>query len=147
MKKEYHLMINGVNYKWGSPAITGAGIRELGNVPSADKLYFQKKGSHEEVEISDSDVVDLTNPGIEKFISRKSDVTIIVNAQEHSWDKEQITYDELVILAFGSNNSNTAYTVTYSNGPTANHEGFVVKGQSVVVCDKIIFNVTGTSQS
>jgi hypothetical protein len=131
MQKDLHLMIDGKNYKWESQTITGSEIKQLGGIEPTAELFLQAKGHHEDELIHDEQQVDLTNPGIEKFYSKpKPQVVIIVNAREQIWDKTQISYDELVMLAYGNVEGNKAYTITYSNGPKENRKGFIVKGQS-----------------
>ena len=77
------------------------------------------------------------------------EVTIIVNTREKTWNKNEISYEEVIVLAFGSysNDENVVYTVTYSKGPDSHHEGSLVKGGSVKVKDGMIFNVTQTNKS
>jgi len=77
------------------------------------------------------------------------EVTIIVNTREKTWNKKEISYEEVIVLAFGSysNDENVVYTVTYSKGPDSHHEGSLVKGGSVKVKDGMIFNVTQTNKS
>ena len=77
------------------------------------------------------------------------EVTIIVNTGEKTWNKKEISYEEVIVLAFGSysNDENVVYTVTYSKGPDSHHEGSLVKGGSVKVKDGMIFNVTQTNKS
>lgn len=147
MQNFYHLMINGTNYKWEHSLISGSEVKQLGGIEPTAKLYLKGKGNQPDELVADEQQVDLSNPGIEKFVSKDVRVVIIVNSREHSWEKPQISYDELVVLAFGNVAGNMAYTITYSNGPVQNPEGFVVKGQVVVVCNKMNFNVTGTCQS
>jgi len=77
------------------------------------------------------------------------EVTIIVNTREKTWNKKEISYEEVITLAFGSysNDENVVYTVTYSKGHDSHHEGSLVKGDSVKVKDGMIFNVTQTNKS
>lgn len=77
------------------------------------------------------------------------EVTIIVNTREKTWNKKEISYQEVIVLAFGSYSSdeNTVYTVTFSRGPESHHEGSMVKGDSVKVKDGMRFNVTPTNKS
>ena len=147
MGKILHLIINGVNYKWEHSLIKGSEIKNLGGIDPTAELYLQGKGQSPDQLILDNQEIDLTSPGIEKFYSIKVEYSIIVNTREKTWAAHQISYDELVILAFGNIESNKSYTITYSNGPKENREGFIVKGKSVTVCNKMIFNVTGTIQS
>ena len=77
------------------------------------------------------------------------EVTIIVNAREKAWDKKEISYEEVVTLAFGSysDDENIVYTVNFSKGENPRHEGSMVKGDSVKVKKGMIFNVTQTNKS
>lgn len=76
-------------------------------------------------------------------------VTIIVNTRPKKWSKREISYEEVVILAFGSysEDPNVVYTVTFSKGPDHKREGSMVKGQSVKVKEGMVFNVTQTNKS
>jgi hypothetical protein len=75
--------------------------------------------------------------------------TLIVNTREKKWPKKEISYEEIVALAFGSydGNPNIVYTVTYSRGPKPHQEGSLVKGESVQIQNEMIFNVTKTDKS
>ncbi len=77
------------------------------------------------------------------------EVTIIVNTREKTWNKKEISYEEVIVLAFGSysDDENIVYTVTFSKGPESHHEGSMVKGDSVKVKNGMIFNVTQTNKS
>ncbi len=79
----------------------------------------------------------------------QKEYTIIVNAREKTWIKKEISYEEVIVLAFGSYSSdeNIVYTVTFSRGPESHHEGSMVKGDSVRVKNGMIFNVTQTNKS
>jgi hypothetical protein len=76
-------------------------------------------------------------------------VVIIVNTREKRWNKKAISYEQVVILAFGaySPDPNTVYTIKFSKGPEHNREGSLVKGKSVKVKCGMIFDVTQTNKS
>lgn len=80
---------------------------------------------------------------------KHKEYTIIVNTREKVWNEKEISYDQVVILAFGSysDDPNIAYTVTFSKGEQPKHEGSLTKGDSVRVKDGMIFNVTQTNKS
>jgi len=81
---------------------------------------------------------------------KKKKVSIIVNTRPHDWDKkEEISFEEVVTLAFGSysEDPNVVYTVTYKRGEDRKKEGSLVKGESVKVKNGMIFNVTQTNKS
>lgn len=75
--------------------------------------------------------------------------TLIVNSREKTWNEHHISYEQVIVLAFGSysNDPNDVYSVTYIKGEHTHHEGSLVKGQSVPVKDGMIFNVTHTNKS
>ncbi|HAU07749.1 MAG: hypothetical protein UW46_C0004G0041 [Candidatus Yanofskybacteria bacterium GW2011_GWF1_44_227] len=77
------------------------------------------------------------------------DTIIIVNAREKVWNKKEISYEEVIVLAFGSysNDENVVYTVTFSKGENPHHEGSMVRGDVVKVKKGMIFNVTQTNKS
>ena len=74
---------------------------------------------------------------------------IIVNAREKLWPKDEITYQEVVVLAYGSYSSddNVVYSVSFSKGPESNHYGTMVKGDIVKVKNNEVFNVTQSNKS
>lgn len=79
----------------------------------------------------------------------RRDVEITVNTRKKKWAKEEISYQEVVILAFGaySDDPRVVYTVDFSNGPKHHREGSLVKGQLEKVKCGMIFDVTQTDNS
>lgn len=75
--------------------------------------------------------------------------TIVVNGREKQWSEKEISFEQVVKLAFDNyvDNGNTIYTVTYKRGQGNKPEGSMVKGDVVKVKDKMIFNVTATDKS
>jgi len=74
-------------------------------------------------------------------------VVIIVNGREKEWSEKEISFKQIVELAFGvyEDNDQIVYTVTYK-GP-GNQEGTMVVGDIVKVKKGMIFNVTRTDKS
>lgn len=77
------------------------------------------------------------------------DVIIFVNGTQKTVDKGQISYREVVTLAFGSYEDvpTIVYTVLYSRGHGNKPTGTLVDGESVRVKKGMIFNVTRTDKS
>jgi len=75
--------------------------------------------------------------------------TIIVNTREKKFLGREISFDQVVQLAFGSVSSepNIVYTVTYKRGEGNKPEGDMERGDTVKVKDGMIFNVTQTDKS
>ena len=151
VKKKLHFFINDKPFTWYKQYIRGIQIRELGNISAEDDIFLDIKEGWEDDQILNDEVVDLARPGKERFFSkpRSTEFTIIVNARQHVWKETNISFEQLVVLAFGTydNNPNKGYTVTYSRGWDPKPEGTMVKGSSVRVKNKMIFDVTATDKS
>ena len=78
-------------------------------------------------------------------------ITVIVNGVEKRLPlgTHVLSYEEVVRLAYGSysDDSQTIYTVVYSNGPAENRKGSLVKGKSVKIQKGMIFNVGRSDKS
>ncbi|MGN4935048.1 multiubiquitin domain-containing protein [Aeromonas veronii] len=73
-------------------------------------------------------------------------VNIIVNARPRKVDGDQISYEEVVELAFpGQVDPNIVYTVTYVGPQTP--DGTLVEGQSVAIRNGMKFDVNKTNRS
>ena len=79
---------------------------------------------------------------------KDKEVTIIVNGREKTVTSKELTFDEVVDLAFDDpqRGPNIVFTITYRRGE-GNKEGSLLEGQSVKVKDGMIFNVTRTDKS
>ncbi|WP_421940633.1 multiubiquitin domain-containing protein [Pedobacter sp.] len=144
------LTINDKQYKWYEQYITGKQLKDLAKIPFEDVLYLSIKKPWEDELIGNTTSVDLARPGIEHFFSTKVDheIVIIVNGKPKSWNKEKISFEQVVSLAEGNANSDQkAYTVTYLKGPKPNPQGEMAKGDNVFVTNKMIFNATPTDKS
>jgi hypothetical protein len=150
-KRVLELTINGKKYEWNQQYITGSEIRRLGNIPHDDEIFLAIKKPWEDEPIIDDKQVNLARPEIEKFYSKNKlhKITLVVNGRPKEWTERAITFEQVVVLAFGSYdpNPNKVYTVTYDRGPHENPEGTMVKGDKVLTKDKMIFNVTCTDKS
>lgn len=81
---------------------------------------------------------------------RDRSITIVVNGRAKQWKKKEITFEELVQLAFEHppHGNDTIFSVTYRKGGNPNRpDGVMVEGDSVKVKDGTIFNVSATNRS
>ncbi|MER5569163.1 multiubiquitin domain-containing protein [Streptomyces goshikiensis] len=76
-------------------------------------------------------------------------VTIIVNARPHIWGAKEITYEQVVDLAYPGQppNEQDTYTVRYSRGHNGHGTGSLTAGHSVRVKEGMVFDVYRTSRS
>lgn len=79
----------------------------------------------------------------------KKTVTIVVNGREKEVEKGELSFEEVVALAFGPPEAgdNIIYTVTYKRGHGNKPEGTLVEGDTVKVKDGMVFNATRTDKS
>lgn len=145
------LTINGRHVEWREQYITGSEIRNLGSIPKEDEIFLAVKKPWEDEMIPNDSRVNLARPEIEHFYSKSKDVsvTLMVNGRPKSWNEKDITFEQVVVLGLGKYdpNPNICYTVTYDKGPRENPEGSMVRGDKVVVKNKMVFNVSATDKS
>lgn len=76
--------------------------------------------------------------------------TVIVNGRPKQWDSKEITFEQVVSLAFDSppNGADTIFSVTYRRGGNEHRpEGVMVEGDSIKVKEGTVFNVSATNRS
>jgi len=79
----------------------------------------------------------------------KKTVTIIVNGRKKEVEKDKMSFEDIVNLAFDNNPPKgelIVITVTFSKGE-GGKQGTLLPGQDVNVKDGMIFNVTATDKS
>jgi Multiubiquitin len=81
--------------------------------------------------------------------TQKKEVTIIVNGRERTVAKDELSFDDIVALAFANppTGENILITIVYRRGHGDKPEGSLVPEGSVRVKDGMIFDVTATDKS
>ena len=76
-------------------------------------------------------------------------VTIIVNGTPKVVEKERMTFDEIVALAYETppTSDGVQFTIQYTKGHSDKPKGTLVEGQSVKVKEGMEFDVTPTNRS
>ena len=74
---------------------------------------------------------------------------IIVNARPYTVEHDEVTFDEIVNIAYpdGGRGALISYTVLFYEGGGREKEGGVSVGEKVKVKDGTVFNVTRTDRS
>lgn len=130
---------------------TGQALYALAGVTGESKLFREVTGDKEDPEIPNGpESVHLTPD--EHFHSGPAasmHITIIVNARKKVVETPELTFAEVVALAFDTApvGGNILFTVTYRNGPPANPEGSLIEGGRVKLKNEMIFNVRATDKS
>lgn len=76
-------------------------------------------------------------------------VSIVVNGREKTVEDEELTFDQVVALAFDNPPTGEfiCFTITYRRAGGRKPEGTLIEGKSVKVRNGTIFNVTVTDKS
>jgi hypothetical protein len=151
IKQKLKYSIDGKNFETDKQYIRGSQIRSQGNIADNFQIFLDNKQPWDDELIEDNEIVDLARPGKEKFYSKEKcfSVEIIVNLEPKPWNAEKITFEQVIVLAYGNYDSDPrkGYTVTYDRGPIQNIEGTMVAKGEVFVKHKMIFNVKQTHTS
>jgi len=149
--RDFKLTLNDHQLEWGKPAIVGAALYTLANIGDAEAVFLEVRGGEDRL-IEPADLIDLTAPGIERFITAprpSKTFEIIVNSRPREVDEKQVTFEQVVQLAFpGPHETNVVFSMTYRHAASTPHAGELGAGGSVEVKKKgTVFNVTRTVQS
>ena len=86
----------------------------------------------------------------EKMHHEKKEKTIIVNGHPKIWADKDISYTQVISLAYDGkppSGPDVVFTVTYRKGEDRKKEGTMIEGDTVHVKDGMVFNVTATNKS
>ena len=148
--ESYRFTIDGRRFEWGAPEITGRMLKRFAGVNSnVFDVWLDVRGQGQDQIIDDNGHVRLDEPGVERFYTAQIELTIIVNGRPRIVNKRSLSFIEIVKLAFPDAEPapKTIFTVVYKNGPGQNPQGSLVEGQSVMLKNRMIINVTKTDKS
>lgn len=77
------------------------------------------------------------------------EITIVINGTAKTIQKERLTFEEVIALAFDNppTGDGVQFTVQYSRGHSDKPKGTLVEGQSVETKEGMEFDVTPTNRS
>jgi hypothetical protein len=130
-----------------NPDQNGRTIRELFGLDVASRLVRDFESPVDEpVGLEESAVF---GDGPVFYTRQVTPTVIIVNGKRRRVTGPQLTFEELVQLAFDPPPTGEfiCFTITYRGGPCSNPEGSLLEGQSVTIADGMVFNVTATDKS
>lgn len=135
-------------YEWGAPTISAVDLRDVTGASEEKAFVLERKGEAD-TPINEGDTVNLAERGTEHIRTVRATVTIIVNAEEKKVEGREISFEQLVKLAFETppTGENILITIDYGNGPPANPKGSMKPGQSVKIKNRMVFDVTATDRS
>lgn len=149
--RDFKLTLNQRQLAWGKPAIGGAALYALAEIDDDEAVFLAVRGGEDRL-IEPSDIIDLTAPSIERFITAPKPsrtFEIIVNSRSREVEGRQVTFEQIVQLAFpGRHDTNVVFSMTYRHAASKPHAGELGAGGIVEVKKKgTVFNVTRTVQS
>lgn len=149
--RDFKLTLNDDQLEWGKPAISGAALNILAKVGDGEAVFLEVRGGEDRL-IEPGELIDLTAPGIERFITAPEPAPtfeVIVNARPRTVTGRQVTFEQIVQLAFpgSQSESNVVFSMTYRHAASKPHAGELGAGGVVEVKKGTIFNVTRTVQS
>ena len=147
--KYYLIKVDDEKYRVQSP-ITAKEILLIADLDPCDYRLEQKFRGGETKPLDPDHLIDLREPGVEKFVSIvNQSISIVVNAREKQVTQSRLSFEDLVRLAFENppTGENICFTITYENGPRKKPEGSLIEGETVKVKCGMIFDVTATDKS
>ncbi len=147
----YKIKINDAPYEVDKVEIEGKELAKLVELNLETHAIYAIKPGHK-AEVQPNELVDLGGYGIEKFVTEprheheRHDYEIFVNAKRKEFSGKEITFEEVVKLAYGVFQGRpVVYTVTYAKGE--NHSGEMDEDDTVRVKDGMEFTVTKDNES
>lgn len=146
--RDFKLILNDDELRWGKPVISGTILYGLAR-PGEGEAVFLEVPAREDRLIENGELIDLTQPGIERFITARLTFEIIVNSRPRTVNARTVTFEQIVQLAFpGQHEPNVVFSMTYRHAASTPHAGELGAGGTVNVKKKgTVFNVTRTVQS
>ena len=146
--RDFKLTLNDHELLWGKPVISGTVLYGLAKPGEGEAVFLEVPGGEDRL-IEHGELIDLVQPGIERFITARLTFEIIVNSRPRTVNDDTVTFEQIVHLAFpGQHEPNVVFSMTYRHAASTPHAGELGVGGSVDVKKKgTVFNVTRTVQS
>lgn len=140
--------LDGLAMEWPRKSIKGRGLLDLAGLGPEHEVLLQRENEPDKV-IGPDDEVELDAKGVERMVTRLRRVTIAVNARPKTVPLQPISFDALIRLAFENppSGDGVQFTVQYTRGPEGHASGSLVEGQTVMVRERMEFDVTSTNRS
>lgn len=111
---------------------------------------IEKKPDEAIISDGNTEIVNHGNVNANEEDHKKGTV-IIVNTRPHKVYTKQVTYEQIVVYAFGvipiDIDPNIVITVSFRNGREPKPKGQLMPGQSVLVKDKMVFDAARGDKS
>jgi hypothetical protein len=148
----HHLRVNTFAWQWGAPAIAEIDVRHIARVGDETNLYIDGDAAP----IRRGSMIDLMGDWPPRISFREVApeayrVPVIVNGRTITLDRPDVTFEDLVGLAFPGTDLAPAgmrsLSVTYRRGPPDRPEGSLVSREAIRAQRGEVFNVTATDKA
>lgn len=147
--RAFRFLVDDEAKDWGAQFISGQVLKKLAQVaPGSHDVFLLSVDGNERIE--DDQLFDLAAPGVERFVTAPVKIEIFVNTRSTLVSKRRLSYWEVVRLEHpdaGPHDANTAYTVSYAEGPPSNPSGNLLEHQTVNIKQEMEFYVVPTDKS
>jgi Multiubiquitin len=148
--RDYKLTLDDHQITWGKPAIKGSELYKLANISNDLAVFVEVRGGEDKL-VSPEEAIDLTAPGIERFITAPRpthEIEIIVNSRSRVVSGPSVTFEQIVQIAFpGTHSPTSVFSITYRKTSSTPPEGELGAGGVIKIKKGSIFNVTQTDKS
>ena len=148
--RDFKLEVEGSELRWGKPLISGQILTALAKPGTDQAVFLEVRGGTDQL-IEPDMLVDLNQPGIERFFVAARppvEIEIIVNTRPRLVNGPTISFEQIVELAFpGPHEPNVVFSMTYRKAASTPHAGELGAHGIVTIKKGTIFNVTRTVQS
>lgn len=149
--RQVSIYLDRVSYKVPSGSISEQQLRALPRPPVPDDREVWRDIEDEQDRVVAVNEIVIIDSG-DRFFTQPMPlppITIIVNGRKRSTRNRELSFDEVVALAFADapQGENVIYTVTYTKALKPRPNGSLVAGGTVTAQNGTTFNVTATDKS
>eukprot|EP00913_Durusdinium_trenchii_P006121 g5733.t1 len=94
----FNFVLDGQRQPWGADSISEHALRRIAGIGSGGHVWLERR-DEPDLQLAPGQNVPLDPAGVESFYTERA-ITIIVNGRRKSVDSRELTFDELLALAF-----------------------------------------------
>jgi len=148
--RDFRFELNDAQLQWGKPIISQTVLRRLAKAGEDEAVFLEVKGGQDQL-IEPDDLVDLSQPGVERFFTAPMPATgyeITINSRLHILEDPVITFEQVIRLAFPDEQDPLIiYSMTYRFAASQPSSGDLSPGQSIRIKTGTQINVTPTGRA
>lgn len=149
--RDFKLTLDDRQLEWGKPIISGAALYRLAKIGKDEAVFLEVRGGEDRL-IERDELIDLAEPGIERFITAPKPpdtYEFTLNGRPRVVDDPRLTFEQLTEMVYpGPHGPLVSFSITYRRVASEPHAGELGAGDAIVIRRKgTIVNVTKTDRS